>query len=284
MKRSTVALLIVLSVGFLLPGCRDHETAPASEPTASGEPFASPALQIHVNSPGAFHNDIVRAYLARRPLRTPWRGWDDFFASFAAAANEAAPKYDVPPVITANDIRATIEFYRRLAVEGVCDVTNPTLASLYRYIEFQVEYGYLSRDDANAEHRVVQIALSNGIRAAIADATKTLAQGIRSQTGSEFGTFVDIVSESDVLWNSIEVGRTGEAGTEDSPGKRAATRIIDGIASHLAKSKNFPGSIIGSAIASTLFEEAWNHSGDFIHWPPPPCPTCFPCQPLPCSP
>ncbi len=246
-----------------------------------------PVVEELGERPGELHNAVIEAYLRRRSADGEWRDWDRFVANFRDAVNEVLEEHGAASRVRSDDVWAILEHHRRLAVQGIVDVTRPTFESLHRYVDYASDRGVLSAQAAAAEHQVIEWVRLDGVREALDRAHRQRAVGELPRMDPDFRRFLDVLDASNRLWSRYELSGPDAAGI-GSAVKRIGSKIVDSTVGLMTRSK-FKRTL-GNAVSSILFEEAWDWADDhvdwgaWIHWPPPPCPTCFPCQPVPCGP
>lgn len=145
MAHRILALLAALLI-LVITACDSVDSIPIQERNV-GRP--NPVFALGVDDPGRLHNEIVKAYAARRPFGERATTRVEFVRTVVAASNEAFAAEGLPPVVTGRDVEQVLAMIHELREEGVFDFFSKTGDPL-AIIDYWESKGVVSASDAAA--------------------------------------------------------------------------------------------------------------------------------------
>jgi hypothetical protein len=147
MVRRMVPIACLLAAACVALAC--EHTGPVSPP-GGYQGLTNPVFFRDVKDPGRLHNQIARAYAARRPLGDRVITRAAFVKTLVAAANASFRADGIPPVVTAPDIERVLSMIFELRHKHVFDFAAPGSANPGAIIDYWEARGIVSPTDAAA--------------------------------------------------------------------------------------------------------------------------------------
>jgi hypothetical protein len=144
MRRVLAHIAAVLATA-VVSAC-DSVTGPSTSTLPGAD--TNPVFAMSVNDPGRLHNEVVRAYAARRPLGGPAVTRADFVRTIVAASNEAFAAEGLPPVIEARDVDRVLSMIYELRRAGVFDFFSTKTGDPGAIIDYWEAKGIVTAADA----------------------------------------------------------------------------------------------------------------------------------------
>ncbi len=277
---ATITFLVAAALVLTSVGCNQGTTPTDATSTSD---IALPKIELHGeyvtdDQFGEVHNQIARAYIARRGSQAP--NLDRFVENFSGAVNEVLASLGATETIGREDVMEVLRYHNDLITTGVFDFSRLDRNRVNRFLDhMRVHDGYTNEE-------------ITGLRELLFSTDDIATLQVRSRDSSpDYRAAVDLFTASTELWSATNIdgtlrpgdngngggGNGGQGGGGNNHGGGEATgfagRIVDTLLG--VKTRRLLGDTLGSilgAASSILFEEMVNGLDDYF----------FPCAHGPC--
>lgn len=249
MKTRAVCALVLCATLTITACARDEPVNSADTPVETAPlPFAHPSFRESLPDPGAFHNEVVLAYVSRRRTDVPLTP-ETFVDNMTASANEVLAARGRPPVVTREDIGVLFSFFVDLRDAGIYDVFDVD-ESPSRLVAYLYSTGALTTHAAEAlEFFIDQSDLAGGD---IADPSTLIKATLAISSDPAVHSFLELERASSMMWDALLPSPKGTIPMKEA----SAMSLMDAVAGLAFVEFGPYAAILSGTLASTLYREA----------------------------